>query len=147
MGFYMQEYWSGLPLPSPGDLPDLGIELDYVYLGCACLAFCQTSPPRPASYFIYSTLLSSIACLFYNYLWLLFYFWFCSFFLCQLHKWYLQDVIRHLFQDYSVFNLKYLSIGGNNHKVTPMLEYRGQYPPNQWLLFKIFNWINLLFLN
>ena len=26
MGFYRQEYWSGLPFPSPGDLPDLGIE-------------------------------------------------------------------------------------------------------------------------
>ena len=27
MGFSRQEYWSGLPCPSPGDLPDLGIEL------------------------------------------------------------------------------------------------------------------------
>ena len=26
MGFSMQECWSGLPLPSPGDLPDPGIE-------------------------------------------------------------------------------------------------------------------------
>ena len=26
MGFCKQEYWSGLPLPSPGDLPDLGIK-------------------------------------------------------------------------------------------------------------------------
>ena len=26
MGFYRQEYWSGLPLPSPGDLPNPGIE-------------------------------------------------------------------------------------------------------------------------
>ena len=26
MGFSSQEYWSGLPLPSPGDLPDLGIQ-------------------------------------------------------------------------------------------------------------------------
>ena len=26
MGFYRQEYWSGLPFPSPGDLPDPGIE-------------------------------------------------------------------------------------------------------------------------
>ena len=26
MGFSRQEYWSGLPLPSPGDLPNLGIE-------------------------------------------------------------------------------------------------------------------------
>ena len=25
-GFFMQECWSGLPCPSPGDLPDLGIE-------------------------------------------------------------------------------------------------------------------------
>ena len=26
MGFSRQEYWSGLPLPTPGDLPDPGIE-------------------------------------------------------------------------------------------------------------------------
>ena len=26
MGFSRQEYWSGLPCPPPGDLPDLGIE-------------------------------------------------------------------------------------------------------------------------
>ena len=26
MGFSRQEYWSGLPFPSPGDLPHLGIE-------------------------------------------------------------------------------------------------------------------------
>ena len=26
MGFARQEYWSGLPFPSPGDLPDPGIE-------------------------------------------------------------------------------------------------------------------------
>ena len=28
MGFPRQEYWSGLPLPSPRDLPDPGIEPD-----------------------------------------------------------------------------------------------------------------------
>ena len=27
MGFSRQEYWSGFPFPSPGDLPDPGIEL------------------------------------------------------------------------------------------------------------------------
>ena len=27
MGFSRQEYWGGLPFPSPGDLPDLGIKL------------------------------------------------------------------------------------------------------------------------
>ena len=26
MGFSRREYWSGLPFPSPGDLPDPGIE-------------------------------------------------------------------------------------------------------------------------
>ena len=26
MGFSSQEYWNGLPFPSPGDLPDPGIE-------------------------------------------------------------------------------------------------------------------------
>ena len=26
MEFSMQEYWSGLPFPTPGDLPDPGIE-------------------------------------------------------------------------------------------------------------------------
>ena len=38
MGFFRQEYWSGLPLPTPGDLPDPGFDphflkegrLDYV---------------------------------------------------------------------------------------------------------------------
>ena len=27
MGFSRQKYWSGLPFPSPGDLPDPGIKL------------------------------------------------------------------------------------------------------------------------
>ena len=26
MGFSREEYWSGLPFPSPGDLPDPGIK-------------------------------------------------------------------------------------------------------------------------
>ena len=26
MGFSRQEYWSGLPFPTPGDLPDPGIK-------------------------------------------------------------------------------------------------------------------------
>ena len=59
MGFSRQDYWSGLPFPSPGDLPDPGIELRspalqadslpseppgkvfYLHLGLA-----QTSPPQ-----------------------------------------------------------------------------------------------------
>ena len=30
MGFSRQEYWSGLPFPSPGDLPDPGITYRYI---------------------------------------------------------------------------------------------------------------------
>ena len=30
MGFSRLEYWSGVPLPSPGDLPDPGIEPAYL---------------------------------------------------------------------------------------------------------------------
>ena len=29
MGFFRQEYWSGLPFPSPGDLPNAGVEPGY----------------------------------------------------------------------------------------------------------------------
>ena len=29
MGFSRQEYWSGLSFPSPGDLPDPGIESEF----------------------------------------------------------------------------------------------------------------------
>ena len=29
MGFPRQEYWSGLPFPSPGNLPNPGIELTF----------------------------------------------------------------------------------------------------------------------
>ena len=32
MGFTRQEYWGGLPFPSPGDLPDTGIK--HVYSAC-----------------------------------------------------------------------------------------------------------------
>ena len=44
MGFSWQEYWSGLPFPSPGGLPDPGIE--------------QASPTSPAlahSFFIWAS--------------------------------------------------------------------------------------------
>ena len=37
MGFSRQEHWSGLPFPSPGDLPDPGIES----LAPVCLLHCR----------------------------------------------------------------------------------------------------------
>ena len=43
MGFSRQEYWSGLPFPSPGDLPNPGIEPESLALAGS---FFTTEPPR-----------------------------------------------------------------------------------------------------
>ena len=43
LGFSRQEYWSGLPLPSPGDFPDPGIEPTSCSL--ASRFFTTTEPP------------------------------------------------------------------------------------------------------
>ena len=42
MGFFRQEYWSGLPFPSSGDLPNLGIEPGSPALQADCL---PSGPP------------------------------------------------------------------------------------------------------
>ena len=44
MGFPRQEYWSGLPLPSPGDLPDPGIEPMSLASPALAGGFFTTSP-------------------------------------------------------------------------------------------------------
>ena len=43
MEFSRQEYWSGLPLPSPGDLPDPGVEPESAALQADAL---QSEPPE-----------------------------------------------------------------------------------------------------
>ena len=43
MGFSRQEYWSGLPFPSPGDLPDPGIEPWFLALQADALT---SEPPE-----------------------------------------------------------------------------------------------------
>ena len=43
MGFSRQEYWSGLPFPLPGDLPNLGIES--MSLLSSALVGCTSEPP------------------------------------------------------------------------------------------------------
>ena len=51
MGFSRQEYWSGLPFPSPRGLPDPGIELGSPALQADALL---SEPPRkPHTYGIY----------------------------------------------------------------------------------------------
>ena len=45
MGFSRQEYWSGLPFPSPGDLPDPGIEPTSPVASALAGGFFTTEPP------------------------------------------------------------------------------------------------------
>ena len=45
MAFSRQEYWSGLPLPPPGDLPDPGIEAMFPASPALADRFFTTEPP------------------------------------------------------------------------------------------------------
>ena len=47
MGFSRQQYWSGLPFPSPGDLPDPGIEPGSPALQTDCVL--SEPPGKPHS--------------------------------------------------------------------------------------------------
>ena len=50
MGFPRQEYWSGLPFPSPGDLPDPGVETASPVSPALAGRFFTTEPPgKPSS--------------------------------------------------------------------------------------------------
>ena len=69
-----KQYWSGLPFPSPGDLPDPGIEpMSLVSSELAGGFFTSVPPGKPYIYIcvffncinIYNIYLSVIYCLFY----------------------------------------------------------------------------------
>ena len=50
MGFPRQEYWSGLPFPPPGDLPNLGMEPsspEPAALQAASLLHSHQGTPKP----------------------------------------------------------------------------------------------------
>ena len=47
MGFSRQEYWSGLPFPSPGDLPDPGVKPGSPALQADAL---PSEPPGDSAY-------------------------------------------------------------------------------------------------
>ena len=48
LGFPRQEYWSGLPFPSPGNLPDPGIKpMSFVSPALACGLFTTEPPGKP----------------------------------------------------------------------------------------------------
>ena len=50
MGFPRQEYWKGLPFPSPGDLPNPGMELMYPALACGF--FTNAPPEKPKTVYV-----------------------------------------------------------------------------------------------
>ena len=56
MGFSRQEYWSGLPFPSPGDLPNPGIEPRSPALKADALS---SEPPGKHEYIYYSMIYST----------------------------------------------------------------------------------------
>ena len=70
MDFSRQEYWSGLPFPSPGYLPNSGIEPGSPALQADCLPF--ESPEKPCVYIrIYIIQVSWISCLCFSDIWIL----------------------------------------------------------------------------
>ena len=48
MGFSRQEYWSGLPCPSPGDIPDPGMEPECLAASALATGFPSPAPPGEA---------------------------------------------------------------------------------------------------
>ena len=84
MGFSRQEYWSGLPFPSPGDLPHPGIEPGSPALR---VDYLPSEPPGKSV----SILEPFVKYYLTIYGWV--YFWACDYvplsmylFLCQYHK-------------------------------------------------------------
>ena len=58
MGFSREEYWSGLPFPPPGDLPDPGIEPGFSASPALVSGFFTTMPlGKPLPYACISELL------------------------------------------------------------------------------------------
>ena len=67
MGFSRQEYWSGLPFPSPGDFPDPGIKPTSLVYPALTGRFFTTEPPGKPSlslthYFIWQICTEHLPC-------------------------------------------------------------------------------------
>ena len=54
MEFSRQEYWSRLPLPSPGDLPDPGIEPAFLASSALAGGFFTTEPSEKPRFSVYN---------------------------------------------------------------------------------------------
>ena len=54
MGFTRQEHWSGLPFPSTGDLPNLGMEPEFPASPTLAGRFFTSEPPGKPHIYIYN---------------------------------------------------------------------------------------------
>ena len=54
MGFSRQEYWRGVPFPTPGDLPDPGVEPKSLSFPALAGRFFTTEPPGKPSKYTYA---------------------------------------------------------------------------------------------
>ena len=61
MEFPRQEHWSGLPFPSPGELPDLGIKLASLALAAGFFTTEPPGKPEPSLGILYTVLLEAAA--------------------------------------------------------------------------------------
>ena len=61
MGFPRQEYWSELPFPSPGDLPDPAIKPETSCVSCIAGRCFTTEPPGKPKLLISSPLFVSVS--------------------------------------------------------------------------------------
>ena len=69
MGFSRQEYWSGLPFPSPGDLPDPGIEPRSPALQADAFNLCATREASPSTELSSLGVIHSCGKIHYQYCW------------------------------------------------------------------------------
>ena len=67
VGFSRQEYWSGLPFPSPGDLPDPGIKTPSPVPPALAGRFFTTEPPGNITSVEWISERTSSHCLYANY--------------------------------------------------------------------------------
>ena len=101
MGFSRQEYWSGLPCPPPGGLPDLGIEPIYLLSPAMAGRFFTQVPPiqRVTSHFSIVEILD----------------------LKDLYVWRQRETERDIKRDcFNLFRLKHLRDEMNNGTSIPL---------------------------
>ena len=60
MGFSRQKYWSGLPCPPPGDLPNQGIEIMSLMSPALAGRFFTASATREARFYLEFTVISEL---------------------------------------------------------------------------------------